>query len=269
MTKRFILMLLFCALYLPITTLAKSDNTELVFGVFPHMPLNKLYQVYSPIAANFGKNVGKRVILRSEPSFAAYEKALRAEEYDIALIQPFDYPDAHDKYHYYPLARRGVDLQTVIVVDKNSNYQNLADLKGKRLAAPAPSAAVTIMIKREMKKSGLDPDKYVHWSYAVSHFACLQRVLVKEADSCVTAIRALRHWQKVKLEEKFRVVHMAKSIPHALFVAHERVPEEERNKIKQNILNWPNSKAGQEILSRGNIIPFKEALDEDYNVLRQ
>ena len=269
MAYRFIPMLLFCIATLPMVAMADNGSNGLVFGVFPHMPLNKLYQVYAPMAADFRKSVGKQVTLRSSPSFSAFEKALKSEEYDIALIQPFDYPDAHDNHHYLPLARRGVPLQTIIVVNKNSKYQKLSDLMGKHLAAPAPSAAVTVMLKRDMKNAELDPEKYFRWSYSLNHFACLQRVLIKEADSCVTAVRALKHWESVKLEEKFRIVHMAESIPHVLFVVHERVPEHERKLIKQKILGWPNSKKGQEILSRGNMVPFKEALDKEYDVLRQ
>jgi len=269
MRTRFVSPILFGIICLSISV-AWANNTEegLVFGVFPHMPLNKLYQIHSPMAADFGKSINQQVTLRSSPSFVEFEKTLYSEEYDIALIQPFDYPEAHDKHHYLPLARRGVSLKTIILVDKKSTFQSISDLKGKRIAAAAPTAAVTTMIKREMKQLGFNPETDFKWAYAGSHFSCMQRVLIQEADSCITAIRALKHWESVKLEEKFRVVHTAKSIPHALFVIHERIPEHHRNQIKQTILNWPKTKEGQAILSRGNVIPFIEALDKEYDVLR-
>jgi len=268
MSTRILTLALICIACLSTPAVAGYGDNGLVFGVFPHMPLNKLYQIHSPMAVDFGKSINKHVTLRSSPSFVEFEKTLNSEEYDIALIQPFDYPQAHDKHHYLPLARRGVPLKTIILVNKNSKYQNISDLKGKTIAAAAPSAAVTTMIKREMAKLGFNPEKDFRWSFSVSHFSCMQRVLIKEAESCVTAIRALKHWESTRLEEKFRIVHTAQSIPHALFVIHERIPEHDRDLIKQTILNWPKTKEGQAILSRGNVIPFKEALDKEYDILR-
>ena len=246
-----------------------EGQREYIFGVFPYMPLNKLYEVHAPMADSFSKKIDTPVVMRSAPSFESFRESLRREEYDIAFIQPFDYPNAHDKHGYLPLARRGAQLRNILLVRKDSPLNSIEDIKGKLIAAPAPSAAVTLIMKRELAKKDIDAVKDVRWVYKHSHFACMQSVLVKEADACSTAIRALKHWESVRLEERFRVIHNSETMPHTLMVAHKRVPEKTREVIKQTIINWSKTPDGQKILSRGNMIPFVSASDEEYNVIRQ
>lgn len=247
---------------------AEDTRKELLFGVFPMMPLNKLYEVYSPISADFSNKTGRRVILRSAPSFESFETSLFREEYDIAFIQPFDFLEAHDKHNYLPMARRDVPLRTILLVRNDSQLTSLQDIRGKLVASAAPSAAVTKLLKKELKKHGMDAEKDVRWIFKHTHFACMQSVLVKEADACTTATRALKHWESVRLEERFKVIHTAEGIPHTLFVIHKRVPEEIRELLKKTIIEWPTNDTGRKILSRGNMRPFIEATAKEYDVLR-
>jgi len=263
---RRILLILICILTIP--SVHAEQPKELVFGVFPMMPLNKLYKVYSPMAADFSSKIGKNVIIRSAPSFESFETSLRREEFDIAFIQPFDFIDAYDKHGYLPVARRDVPLRSILIVRNDSPLKNIQNLKGKLVASPAPSAAVTKLLQRELKRNDIDANKDVNWIFKHTHFACMQSVLVKEADACTTATRALKHWESVRLEERFKVIHNAETIPHTLFVINKRVPKLTRDIIKQTIINWPSNESGRKILSRGKLRPFIEARADEYKSLR-
>lgn len=248
---------------------AQKPVKEYIFGVFPYMPLNKLYEVHSPMAVDLSNKIHFPVVIQSAPSFASFREALRREEFDIAFIQPFDYPEAHDKHGYLPLARRDAKLRTILLVRKDSPLSSLQDISGKLIAAPAPSAAVTRILNREMKQNHIDSVQDVRWVFKHSHFACMQSVLVKEADACTTSVRALKHWESVRLEERFRIIYRAATYPHTLMVVHKRVPKQTREIIKQTIIDWQNTETGRKILSRGNLIPFVEAHDSEYDVIRK
>lgn len=264
--KKYIALVMVFMLQVP--ALYADDDQELLFGVFPMMPLNKLYKVYSPMAADFSNKIGQHVIMRSSPSFESFETSLRREEFDIAFIQPFDFIEAYEQHGYLPLARRDVPLRSILIVRKDSPLRSIRDVKGKLIAAAAPSAAVTRLLHRELEENALDINKDVRWVFKHTHFACMQSVLVKEADACTTATRALKHWESVRLEERFRIIHTAEAIPHTLFVIHQRVPKLTRDIIKQTIINWPNNDVGKKILSRGKLRPFIEAVVDEYEVLR-
>lgn len=248
---------------------AAAPGDELVLGVFPHMPATRLLEVFTPIGDDFSRALGRPVKVRTRPDFAQFVAELQAETYDIAFIQPLDYVWLHDRHGYLPLARRDAPLKSVIVVNSDSRIKTLEDLKGGSLAQAAPRAAVTQIVAAALKAEGFDLDKDIRRSYSTNHFACIQKVLTGEADACGTAARALAHWTEINPEQAFRIIYEAPVMPHALFVVHPRVPEDQRRRLLETILSWPQTGAGREILSRGELLPFTRATDADYNPVRR
>jgi len=239
-----------------------------LFGVFPHVPKSKLFDMYSPVAKDFQQKLQRKVSVHTKSSYAEFESTLAAEIYDFALIQPFNYPEAHDKYNYLPLARRSDMLSALLIVKKDSVYQKLQDLKGKLIASTAKTAAVSRLIEAEMISAGYDPDKDFSRVFKSNHFSCIQTVLIGMAEACSTSHRALDHYYQVKLKDRFRIIHESKKIPHVLYIVHKRVPEKDRNILRMTILNWQNTLTGKKILTQSKMSYFSEALDEEYNILR-
>lgn len=237
-------------------------------GVFPHMPKNKLFHVYQPIAEDFQQLLQRPVTLLTKNDYQTFQQQLSEQRYDIAFVQPFDYVQAHDHYDYLPLARRSAPLSTIFVVRKDSKLQNIADLKGGALQALSSTAAVSRVGEKALQQQGFDLEKDIKIQRSKNHFACMQSVLIGDADACVTARRALAHFEGVKIKDKLRIIHQAVPIPHALFIVHRRVPEETRQQLQQHIVNWPNTSAGQALLKNGNLIPFVVATDDEYDLLR-
>ena len=259
-----------CALGLAVCAgpaLAAEKPYEL--GVFPYLPLARIYDLYAPMAADFEAKLGRPVRLSSKAPYAAFGEELRNETYNIALVQPFDYVDAHDKHGYLPLARRGEPLEAVIVVRRESPLASLQDLKGRIVSNPPEDAAVSHLTSMALREAGIDPQTGVKRYYAKNHFACLQSVVIGAADACSTAEQALRTIEMQSPPARFRVLHRTASIPHALLVAHKRVPQKDRELLLHTILDWPNTEPGRKILDGGQFVPFVAARDADYEVVRR
>jgi phosphonate transport system substrate-binding protein len=245
-----------------------AKKPALIMGVFPHMPMNRLYSLYNPAAQDIGDRIQRRVRMMSRKSFRSYRKQLLNATFDIALIQPFDYPAAA-RVGYLPLARRAVPLTAVFVVPRDSSITTLAQLKGKTLVNPPVRAAVTIMSQRALVSRGIKPGKDIRVIYTRNHFSCMQHILVGKADACGTARQALAHWQRFNMQKRLRVIFETRPVPHALFVVHRRVPADIRNKILQAIISWPRRPEGRAILARGPLKPFIKATDSEYDVIRR
>ena len=251
-------------------TTALAAELPYEFGVFPYLPQTKIHELYSPIAADFEAKLGRQVQLSSKARYETFAEELRKATYDIAFVQPFDYVDAHDKHGYLPLARRGEALEAVIVVRQESPFTSIQDLKGRIVSNPPADAAVTQLTSMAFRDAGIDPQTGVKRYYAKNHFACLQSVVIGAADACGTAEQALRTIEKQsQLPARFRILHKTASIPHALFVAHRRVPQRDREVLLQTILGWPNTESGRKILDAGHFVPFVAARDADYEVVRR
>jgi phosphonate transport system substrate-binding protein len=249
---------------------ASSADKPYEFGVFPNLPLGRIYELHAPMARDFEAKLGRPVRLSSKGAYEAFGDELRHETYDFALVQPFDYVDAHDKHGYLPLARRGEALEAVIVVRQDSPLASIKDLKGRIVSNPPENAAVSHLTSMAFRDAGIDPRTGIKRYYGKNHFACLQSVVIGAADACGTSEQALRTIEKQsQLPARFRILYKTAPIPHALFVAHKRVPQKERDVLLRTILEWPNTETGRKILDAGHFVPFVAARDADYEVVRR
>lgn len=239
-----------------------------IFGVFPHLPPSRLEAVYLPAAVEFQRLLGRPIQFRSASSFGVFMDRLRRKEFDIAFVQPFDYVRAHDDHGYLPLARRDEPLTSILVIREDEPYTGLADMQGKVVAHPPESAAVSILMEKSFRRAGLEPGNDVQLKYYRSHLSCLQKVMAGAADACATARQALRLAPSA-LTRYLRVIYETPAIPHTLYIVHSRVPAEDREKLKANIIGWPATPQGQKILQSGSRIPLVEARDEEYDIVRK
>lgn len=221
------------------------------------------------MASDFSAKLGASVIVSSKPDFRSFAETLRQEEYDIALIQPFDYVNAHDKHNYLPLVCRGEPLKMIVIVKNDSPIRKLSDLKGRIIANPPEVAAVSRLTSKALKEAGLNPISDVKREYGKTHFSCAQSVLIGTADACGTAPQALRNFEKEKkLASHFRVIHESTPFPNVLLVVHKRVPKKDREILRKTILAWPNTAEGRKILDVGEFTHFIDVKDKDYDPVR-
>lgn len=241
---------------------------EYVLGVFPHLPPRDLENVFAPIANDLGATVGRHVALRANTTFERFTENLDKQEFDIAFVQPFEYVRLADKYGYRPLATRQEKLAAIVVVKPENPLAKLADLKGRRIALPPESAAVTHLFLADLRANGINPDKEMKLSHHRSHVSCMQQVMIGEADACVTAAPALRFFQK-QMHTELKIIASSREIPHTLFAVHPRVPIKDREALRARILGWGKTEEGKALLARGELTPFVPIGDSDYNVVRE
>jgi phosphonate transport system substrate-binding protein len=250
-------------------TYAGAADKPYQFGVFPYLPVTKIYDLYQPMAVDFGAKLGRQVQLMSKPQYKAFGDELRREVYDIAFVQPFDYVDAHDNHGYLPLARQSGNLHALIVVRDDSPVKSLKDLRGKTIGNPPVDAAVSHLTSMALRHADIDPNAEVRREYGKNHSTCLHRVVIGAADACGLAESPYRTLEQTLAPARLRVLHKTAGIPRALLVVHRRVPKRDREALLKTIVEWPNTEEGKKILAGGQFIPFVAAKDADYRVIRR
>lgn len=247
---------------------SRAASGEYVLGVFPHLPPRDIEEVYAPIAKDLGQTIGKKVVLSSSTTFERFSENLDKQMFDIALVQPFDYVRIADRFGYRPLATRAEKLSAVLVVGRDSTVKGFNDLRGKHIALPDETAAVSMLALAHLRTLKLVPGRDVTVTYHRSHISCMQQVVIGEADACGTAAPAVRFFER-KMNVKLKTVDQTREIPHALFAIHPRVPAAERDAILKRITSWNDTEEGRAILARGELKPFVAIQDADYNVVRE
>ncbi len=239
------------------------------FGAFPMIAVGQIDKVFSPVAAEFARILGRPVHFRTKPSFAEFRHELSLETYDIAVVQPFDYVLAHDNYHYLPLARFDKPLITSIMVLADSPLRSLQDLKGTKIAFPPTTAASTLMAKKALQDAGFDLKRDFSVQYTKSHDSCLQLVMVKSVSACVTSVRAT-HVFEAKWGKHFHSIFNTPGIPNTLFVVHRRVPKEVRDILLKTVTSWPeSSQTGREFIEMNNNQRLIPTVDAEYDIVRK
>ncbi|PHR59522.1 MAG: hypothetical protein COA44_00850 [Arcobacter sp.] len=244
-------------------------ETSYKFGVFPHMPLAKLHKVFGTVTNDLERDLNKSITLMTRPYYKQYKTELNRGLYDFAFIQPLDYVEAHRLQGYIPLARRNKDLKAILVVLKASSYEKVSDVQDKVIASAPAQAAVSQMMLVSLEKDGFHALDDFTISYSKNHFVCLQKLVDAKVAACITARRAMEFFNQEKNTTNFKIIYETKTLPHALFVAHPRVPKDIRDKVQRRILRWTKYKKGRSLLKKGKLLDFIEAKDKDYDRVRE
>jgi len=252
----------------PAAVLAEHGPPEAYhLGIFPYMAPRQTIKFYGPVSADLEQLLKRPVRLESQLSFSDFTQALSQHVYDIALIQPFDYPDVVEKEGYIPLARLAVPLITRFYVRNDSRYHKLDDLRGTTIAMPPARAANSRMALRALYDHKLVPGRDINIRYFNSHDSCLQQVWVGNVSACTSATPPVKLFEK-RMQARLRPIFDTPPIPHVLFVADPRIPASTRAKLKQHIIDWGNTQHGRELLANLGFPPFTAIKPGEYEVMR-
>lgn len=247
---------------------SNSNTNEYKFGVFPYLSAVRMDNIYSPVSEELSKSLKHKVKFRTSSTFKKFLAKLKAEYYDIALIQPFWYPIAVDKKAYIPLLKMEEPFVSLIMTLSDSKIKTVDDLRGKIIATPPAFVPVVHMARRALIMKGLVPGKDVTFKAFKSVDSCFQQVLIGKASACVAPPFAPAVFEKA-MNIKLRTILKSPGIPNLALVIHPRIAEQTRLKIKKTIMSWSHSNKGKKLLNDMQTKQYVPIIDKDYDVVRQ
>jgi phosphonate transport system substrate-binding protein len=204
--------------------------------VFTYTPVEDpaVYEkIFKPFTDHLGQCVGKRVVFYQVQSNAAEIEAMRsgrlhvggfstgptAFAVNIAGAVPFGIKGYEKDYQGYNL---------VVIVKKDSPYQKLSDLKGKKVAHTAPSSNSGHMAPMALfPKEGLTPGKDYNILFSGKHDQSILGVGTGDYDAAAIASDVLHRMSvrgQVK-ESDYRVIYRSAKFPTSSFAyAHDLEP---------------------------------------------
>jgi phosphonate transport system substrate-binding protein len=247
---------------------AAEGKERYTLGVLPYLPAVQLETYWGIYANIIEKAISRPVDFKTRSTYELFSGELREESYEFAFVQPIDFALAVDRYNYRPIVKLSREL-AILFVTQNSELTRLSDLKNRTLAFPPETAAISFMGLEMLARVKLTPGIDTRIAYRRSHHSCLQSVLINTADACATTHMPLRIFEqehKVKLD----VLLDSMSIPHLLFIAHERVPQRHFALVQQALLALVDTPAGLKILSNtGCSEGFAVVAKGDYDVVKK
>lgn len=242
-----------------------SSMYALTLGVVPQQSPLSLAKSWSPIVQYLEKETGERIELKIENSITKFEEVLYSGGYDIAYMNPYHYVVASQKKAYKAKIRANEDLVGILVVNKNSNINSVADIKGKKILFASPNAfAATLLTKYELsKKYNINIDKNEQFSYVNSHDSVYKGVARGVGDVGGGIERTFNALEDVEAKESLKILYKTQSYPSHPIAFSQSVSEETQKKIINAFMNIPEN-----LLKDLGMETIIKTDDKEYDIVR-
>ena len=205
--------------------------------VFTYTPVEDpaVYEkIFKPFTDHLGQCVGKRVVFYQVQSNAAEIEAMRSGRLHVGGFSTGPTAFAVNIAGAVPFAIKGYEkdfqgYNLIVIVKKDSPFQKLSDLKGKKVAHTSPSSNSGHLAPMSLfPAQGLTPDKDYKIIFSGKHDQSVMGVNSGDYDAGAVAsdvFHRMAERGQVK-ESDFRVIYRSQKFPTSSFAyAHDLDPK--------------------------------------------
>ena len=252
---------------------AQDQAKEYVVGIHPLHNPQRLMEVYGPIVEYININLpGTHFRLEASHDYAEFDEKLDAGHFDFAMPNPYQTVRSL-KHGYRVFGKMGDDddFRGIILVRRDSGIKTVADLKGRAVSYPAPTAlAATMMPQYYLHTHGLDVNRDIENRYVGSQESSILNVLRGHVAAGATwpvpwkAFSAEHPDMASQLEVKWQT----EPLQNNGWVVRRDVPPAVAEKFQALLFGLNASEQGKRMLARLPISRFEPATDQTYQPVR-
>lgn len=210
------------------------DPNTVVFAFTPVEDPSVYEKLFQPFMGYLAQCIGKKTVFFAVQSNSAEIEAMRSGRLHIAAFSTGPTNYAVNIAGAVPFAIRGTadvpeGVAIRLIVRKDSPYQNITDLKGKKIAHTSPSSNSGNLAPRALFPAlGLTPDKDYQVIYSGKHDQSVLGVKSGDYDAAPVASDVLQHMieRGVAGADDFRILYTSEKFPtDAYAYAHDLDPK--------------------------------------------
>lgn len=271
-TRRLLLAFLLFATVFPVQILAQ----ELEVGIFPRRPPAETRIVFSDLIDYLERKTGMRVHLDTPADFESFEERLQSGQYDLVHLNQYHYIRAHMRSGYQAILQNeefgSASIGAVIWIRTDSGINSVKDLKGKRILFGGGRGAMVsyIMAADLLAKNGLAIHDY-QTQFGFHPIRTLVSLYYNQgaaagSGSVVLKLAARAH----NLDpSKIKALLRGPKFSHLPWAVSPGLDDQQRETIKQALLNLNNTRRGRAILGKAKLTGIRPATDSDYDPHRK
>ena len=241
------------------------DDKILRFGIVPQQGPSDIELNWGPLVDYIESHSDYTVHIKTASSIPEFERRVKEGRYDIAYMNPYHYVLFSQDPGYQAFAKqKDKVIKGILVVRKDSPYEDLSDFQDQEAAFPSPLAfAASLLTRAEFKKRSID----------------IEPVYVRSHDSVYAGVASGLHPVGGGVKRTFGTTDpdvqaqlkilwtTAPYTPHA-FAAHPNLSESTVQELQQ-ILESINTHSDKEtILTPINFKGFEAANDKSWDDVR-
>lgn len=244
-----------------------------VVGIHPLHSPQRLATIYGPLVDYLDAAMPEVVLkLETSSSYEEFERKLYSGHFDFAMPNPYQTVLALKRgYQVFGKMADDEDFRGLILLRKDSAVQTVANLKGKIVAYPAPTAlAATLLPQQYLHSHGLNIRKDIDNLYVGSQESAIASVLRGHATAAATwpvpwKIFSAEHPGQAR---QLVVKWQTRSLPSNGWVARTDIPEARVQRFAELLFGLKDHETGRQLLQRLPVTAFGPATEATYQPVR-
>lgn len=242
------------------------------FAIHPLYNPTKLFEAYQPLIEYLNQKLEDgQLSLQGSRDYGAFEAKYGNREPDFLLPNPWQTLQAiKSGYHVIASAGEPWDFKGIFIVRKDSAITQPADLKGKAVSYPAPTAlAACIMPQYFLYQHGLDVNRDIENQYVGSQESSIMNVYLGMTAAGATWPPPWRAFQVDHPQEAMdlKVIWETEPLINNSVMARDDVPAEIQEQVRALLVGLHDTEEGQAILAGMETARFMGASDQDYAIV--
>ena len=232
---------------------------------------------YRQLLDYIGQNLGRDVQFIQRKTYGEINELLGDGQIDLAFICSGPYVVGKEKFGFELMATPEVQhshfYQSYLIVNKDSDFQNIEDMRGKIFAFTDPDSNTGKLVPTYwISQMGERPETFFNKTiYTYSHDNSILAVAKSLVDGAAidSLIWEYYHQKNPIFTSKTRIIR--KSEPYGIppIVASPNLAQDLKNEIRQVLFSMHKDPRGQEILAELMIDRFIFPRDEWYDSIRK
>jgi phosphonate transport system substrate-binding protein len=250
-----------------------DHKTHYVFAIHPLQNPQLLHQKFQPLMTYLEEKIPETTFdIETSNDYSDYESKLRAGKFHFSLPNPYHATLSRD-WGYHVIAKMGNDelFRGVFIVRKDSPIKTPADLRGKVVAYPAPTAlAAAMMPQLYLQKQGIEVETDLKNQYVGTHNSAIMNAYLKQSAASATwpvAWHAFEQSNPKEAADLYVIWQTPTLIQNAIVARHDVQPAVVAQ-VTQLLTHLQDHPVGQSILKSIDTGSFVVANDKDFEVVR-
>lgn len=245
---------------------AADNNKPLIMGVFPIVTSGVLFKRFGPLKDYLAKQLGQDIVLQTARDFPTFVQRTAEGRYDIVITAPHFSLLAADSGDYRIVARPKRNLESLLVVDKNSEINNISQLSGKLIATPPKPALTTRSGKHHLESMGLAGENSPSYRAYKTHNAAYQAVIGHDAAAAIVSNNILN--KALKKGVPLRIIDMLPPLPAMATLVATNLNEKFATDVEKVLVTMTESGQGLAVLKKVGFPGYLSAGVDDYEIVR-